>query len=95
MILFAVSTQTDLGSLFIGGILPGFLIAGALVLYVWLYAKKNNLDIELSSEYISGVDLISTVGTVTNVDATINTQIEQGSTDEFIEIINTDEIGLN
>ena len=55
----------------------------------------DNLDIELSSEYISGVDLISTVGTVTNVDATINTQIEQGSTDEFIEIINTDEIGLN
>ncbi len=45
MILFAVSTQTDLGSLFIGGILPGFLIAGALVLYVWLYAKKNNLGL--------------------------------------------------
>ena len=45
IILFAVSTQTDLGSLFIGGILPGFLIAGALVLYVWLYAKKNNLGL--------------------------------------------------
>ncbi len=41
MILFAVSTETDVGELFIAGILPGILIAFALVLYVWFYAKRN------------------------------------------------------
>ena len=41
MILFAVSTETDVGELFIAGILPGMLIAFALVIYVWLYAKRN------------------------------------------------------
>jgi len=45
MILFAVATQTDLVSLFIGGILPGILIAAGLVFYVWLYAKRNNFGL--------------------------------------------------
>ncbi len=45
MILFAVSTQTDLVDLFIGGILPGILIAFALVLYVWLYAKRHHVGL--------------------------------------------------
>ncbi|HLR12140.1 MAG TPA: TRAP transporter large permease subunit [Burkholderiaceae bacterium] len=43
MILFAVSTDTSVGELFIAGIGPGILIAGALMLYVWVYAKVNGL----------------------------------------------------
>jgi len=41
MILFAVSTDTSVGELFIAGVGPGILIAGALMLYVWIYAKRN------------------------------------------------------
>ncbi|MBV7482299.1 TRAP transporter large permease [Bordetella sp. BOR01] len=43
MILFAVSTDTSTGELFIAGVLPGILIGGALMLYVWLYAKRHGL----------------------------------------------------
>ncbi|CAM4105888.1 TRAP transporter large permease [Bordetella tumulicola] len=43
MILFAVSTDTSTGELFIAGILPGALIGIALMVYVWLYAKRNGL----------------------------------------------------
>src|SRR5690554_4920456 len=41
MILFAVSTDTSVGELFIAGIGPGLLIAGALMVYVWLYARRH------------------------------------------------------
>lgn len=41
MILFAVSTDTSVGELFIAGIGPGLFIAGALMLYVWWYAKRH------------------------------------------------------
>ncbi|MFW7340642.1 TRAP transporter large permease subunit [Pollutimonas sp. H1-120] len=41
MILFAVSTDTSVGELFIAGIGPGILIAGALMVYVWLYARRH------------------------------------------------------
>ncbi|UYO93801.1 TRAP transporter large permease [Pollutimonas sp. M17] len=41
MILFAVSTDTSVGELFIAGIGPGLLIAGALMIYVWLYARRH------------------------------------------------------
>src|SRR5690554_254349 len=41
MILFAVSTDTSVGELFIAGIGPGILIAAALMFYVWLYAKRH------------------------------------------------------
>ncbi len=41
MILFAVSTDTSVGELFIGGIFPGILIAIALMAYVWIYAKRH------------------------------------------------------
>src|SRR5690554_5235350 len=41
MILFAVSTDTSVGELFIAGIGPGILIALALMAYVWLYARRN------------------------------------------------------
>ncbi|RMX10328.1 TRAP transporter large permease [Allofranklinella schreckenbergeri] len=43
MILYAVSTETSTGEVFIGGILPGLLISGALMLYVWLYARRHGL----------------------------------------------------
>lgn len=41
MILFAVATDTSVGELFIAGIGPGLLIAVALMLYVWLYARRH------------------------------------------------------
>src|SRR5690625_2645629 len=41
MILFAVSTDTSVGELFIAGIGPGILIAAALMFYVWLYDKRH------------------------------------------------------
>ena len=43
MILFAVSTDTSTGELFIAGVLPGVLIGLALMLYVWVYARRHNL----------------------------------------------------
>lgn len=43
MILYAVSTETSTGEIFIGGVLPGLLIGIALMLYVWLYARKHGL----------------------------------------------------
>lgn len=46
MILFAISTQTDLVDLFMAGIVPGILIAAALVIYVWLFAKRHQLGKE-------------------------------------------------
>ncbi|OZI74303.1 TRAP transporter large permease [Bordetella genomosp. 12] len=43
MILFAVSTDTSTGELFIAGVMPGVLIGVALMFYVWFYAKRNGL----------------------------------------------------
>lgn len=43
MILFAVSTDTSTGELFIAGIGPGLLIGLALMLYVWFYARRHGL----------------------------------------------------
>ena len=43
MILYAVSTDTSTGELFIAGVMPGILIGVALMFYVWFYAKRNNL----------------------------------------------------
>lgn len=43
MILFAVSTDTSVGEIFIAGIGPGIIIAGGLMGYVWWYARKNGL----------------------------------------------------
>jgi tripartite ATP-independent transporter DctM subunit len=39
MILYGVSAEVSIGELFIAGFGPGLLIGGALILYVWLYAK--------------------------------------------------------
>ncbi|WP_459618028.1 TRAP transporter large permease [Bordetella sp. 2513F-2] len=46
MILYAVSTDTSTGELFIAGVLPGILIGLALMLYVWLYARRHGLGKE-------------------------------------------------
>ncbi len=43
MILYAVSTDTSVGEVFISGVGPGLLLVLALMLYVWLYARKNGL----------------------------------------------------
>ena len=49
MILFCVSAEVSIGELFVAGVGPGLLIAGALMLFVWLFAKfkgwgKNDGD---------------------------------------------------
>jgi C4-dicarboxylate transporter DctM subunit len=41
MIIYAVSTNTSVGQLFIAGIVPGVLMAAVLMLVTWLVAKKN------------------------------------------------------
>jgi len=43
MILYAVSTDTSVGEVFIAGIGPGVLIAVALMGYVWFYARRHGL----------------------------------------------------
>ncbi|MHB1124615.1 MAG: TRAP transporter large permease [Ramlibacter sp.] len=53
MILYGVSAEVSIGELFIAGFGPGLLIAGALMLFVWLYCKwkgwgKNDGDGRLS-----------------------------------------------
>lgn len=50
MILFAVATQTNLVDLFIAGILPGILIAMALMLYVWVYARRHHIGLSNEKE---------------------------------------------
>jgi len=49
LILYGVSAEVSIGELFIAGFGPGVLIAGALMLFVWLYCKwkgwgKNDGD---------------------------------------------------
>jgi C4-dicarboxylate transporter, DctM subunit len=49
MILFGVSAEVSIGELFVAGVGPGLLIAGTLMLFVWLFAKfkgwgKNDGD---------------------------------------------------
>jgi C4-dicarboxylate transporter, DctM subunit len=53
MILYGVSAEVSIGELFIAGFGPGFLIGGALMLFVWVYCKfkgygKNDGDGRLS-----------------------------------------------
>ncbi|RMX15698.1 TRAP transporter large permease subunit [Vandammella animalimorsus] len=43
MILYAVSTETSTGEVFIAGILPGLLLGAALIAYAWFYARRTGL----------------------------------------------------
>jgi len=45
-ILWGLGTDTSVGSLFIGGIIPGILIAISLIIYVYIYCKKHGEDKE-------------------------------------------------
>jgi C4-dicarboxylate transporter DctM subunit len=42
MVIYAVSTNSSIGRLFIAGIVPGILLALVLLFCTWLVAKKNN-----------------------------------------------------
>lgn len=42
MVIYAVSTNSSIGRLFIAGIIPGILLAALLLLVTWIVAKKRN-----------------------------------------------------
>jgi C4-dicarboxylate transporter DctM subunit len=42
MVIYAVSTNSSIGRLFIAGIVPGILLAALLMLVTWIVAKKRN-----------------------------------------------------
>lgn len=46
MIVYGVVAETSIGGLFIGAIIPGFLMAGALMLVVWRMAVKRDMPRE-------------------------------------------------
>src|ERR1019366_7971184 len=41
-VIYAISTNTSIGALFVAGLLPGILLAFMLGLVTWYIAKKNN-----------------------------------------------------
>ncbi len=42
MVIYAVSTNSSIGRLFIAGIIPGLMLAGLLLFVTWAVAKKRN-----------------------------------------------------
>lgn len=42
MIIFGVLANTSVGGLFLGGVIPGFLMGIALMIYVYFYARNKN-----------------------------------------------------
>ncbi|WP_163539931.1 TRAP transporter large permease [Gracilibacillus sp. YIM 98692] len=41
MIMYGVSSQTSVGNMFLGGILPGILIGAVMILWCYIYCKKK------------------------------------------------------
>lgn len=54
MIIYGVLTGVSIGALFMGGILPGFLVGGSLMLVAWIIARKKGYKGEekASGKYI-------------------------------------------
>ncbi len=48
LILYGIVTEQSVPRLFLAGILPGLLQAGAFFVWVWYYARRNNLPMEPS-----------------------------------------------
>lgn len=46
MVLYGVSTGASVTSLFMAGIIPGFLIGGALIIYSYVYCKINKFKVQ-------------------------------------------------
>ena len=46
MVLYGVISGTSIGQLFIGGIVPGFLCAGSLMLMVWYFALSRDYPVD-------------------------------------------------
>jgi len=44
MIVFASITGLSVGRMFMGGMLPGILIGGCLMIFCYIYARANNID---------------------------------------------------
>src|SRR3546814_8025340 len=41
MVIIAITSNLSIGAMFLGGILPGLLIAISLILACWIYAKRG------------------------------------------------------
>lgn len=46
MVLYALVSDASLGALFLGGVLPGLIMAGALMLAVWFTAKRKGFPVD-------------------------------------------------
>ena len=46
MVVYGVAASASIGKLFMGGIIPGILVGGALLLVSWFFAKKRNYPAE-------------------------------------------------
>ena len=46
MVLYALMSNASLGALFLGGVVPGLLMAGSMMLVVWITAVRRNFPVE-------------------------------------------------